>query len=288
MSHYKMSLVVLLLFPVCVMLSNCGGGGAAPNESAYVSPSATPAPLPDAGLMIKRMITLDGCKDFTAQMRIASENADGKRGHLEFRVQRKYSPDKTATFLSVLSPAEDTDKALLAIEQEDQPTEAFSYLAGLKKLAKVNSDRNLSYRGAKVTVQDMLGMELGQYDHNAGERVNPDGESLIRVEFKEKAWRNLAYPRIVGFFREKDQSPARFELFDHRDELQKRVTVEEVKQINDHQTITRLAIEDLSQKINLKVETRKVEYDRGLPDNLFTEARLKSFINNAVRKLDQQ
>ncbi|MGH9937104.1 MAG: outer membrane lipoprotein-sorting protein [Blastocatellia bacterium] len=275
------------LILLCALLCGCGSR-ATSNAPLDSSPLALASPLPDTNAMIKRMITQDDCKDFTAEMRIASEDENGRRDHIEFKVQRKYSADRTATFLSVLAPAEDTNKALLAIERADQPTQAFSYLAGLKKLTRISSDRHLGYHNAKVTVQDMLGMELGQYEHGAGERVNSDGESLIKVEFKEKAWRNLAYPRIVGFFREKDQSPAKFELYDYRDDLRKRVKVEEVKRIQNRQTITRLAIEDLPQKLNVKVETRKIEYDRNLPDSLFTEERLKSFINNAVRRLDQQ
>jgi outer membrane lipoprotein-sorting protein len=285
MQHKKIATLILL----CGLLWGCGGETAsnAPKDSSPLV-TTTPAPLPDAGAMIKRMITQGGCNDFTAEMRITTEDQNGAREQIEFKVQRRYSADRIATFLSVLAPAEDTNKALLAIERPDQPTEAFSYLAGLKKLTKINSGRHLGYRNAKVAVQDMLAMELGQYDHDAGSRVNLDGEPLIEIEFKEKPWRNLAYPRITGFFREKDQIPARFELYDHRDELQKRVRVEEIKPIQGRQTITRLAIEDIQQKLKVKVETRKIEYDRGLPDSLFTEERLKSVVSNAVQKLDQQ
>ncbi|HKQ78901.1 MAG TPA: outer membrane lipoprotein-sorting protein [Blastocatellia bacterium] len=277
------------LILLCASLCGCGGKATsnAPLDSSALI-ATTPAPLPDAGAMIKRMITQSGCKDFTADMRIATEDGKSKRDLIEFRVQRKYSGDRTVTFLSVLAPAEDTNKALLAIEIPDQPTQAFSYLPGLKRLTRINSDRQLGYRNAKVTVQDMLGMELGQYDHGSGERVNLDGEPLIKVEFKEKLWRNLAYPRIIGYFREKDQNPAKFEIYDHHDELRKRVRVEEVKQIQNRQTITRLSIEDIQQKLKVKIETRKIDYDRGLSDNLFTEARLKSIINDAVQRLDQQ
>jgi outer membrane lipoprotein-sorting protein len=280
---------IALLILLCAALSACGSETAsnAPRESSPPL-TATPAPLPDVSAMVKRMVTQDGCKDFTAEMRITSEGQKGEREQIEFKAQRKYSADRIATFLSVLAPAEDTNKALLAVERPDQPTEAFSYLAGLKKLTKIGSDRHLGYRNAKVAVQDMLGMELGQYDHGAGERVKLDGESLIKVEFKEKPWRNLAYPRIVGYFREKDQAPVKFELYDHRDELQKLVRVEDVKPIQNRQTIIRLAIEDFQQKLKVKVETRKIEYDRGLPDSLFTEERLKSVISNAVQRLDQQ
>jgi hypothetical protein len=277
------------LILLCGLLCGCGAGTASNAHKDTSQLAVTiPAPLPDAGAMVKRLITQDGCKDFTAEMRITTEGQNGAREQIEFRAQRKYGADRTVTFLSVLAPAEDTNKALLAVERSDQPTEAFSYLAGLKRLTKITSDKRLGYHNAKVAVQDMLGMELGQYDHGAGARVKPDGESLIKIEFKEKPWRNLAYPRIVGFFHEKDQTPASFELYDHRDELQKLVKVEEVKPIQNRLTITRLAIDDLQQNLKVKVETRKVEYDRGLPDSLFTEERLKSVINDAAQKLDQQ
>ncbi len=272
----------------CLLLNACASSGSQ-IETASTTPAASaPQPLPDAGAMIKRMITQDGCKDFTAEMRMTSEDESGKRDQVEFRIQRKYSENRTATFLTMLSPREETGKALLAIEQADQPTEAFSYLAGLRKLTKVNSDRQLGFRGAKVTVQEMLGMELNQYTHSAGERVNSDGESLVKVEFKEKEFLNLAFPRIIGFFREKDQSPAEFELYDLRNELQKSVKIEEVKPIQNRQTITRLAIDDLLQKLKVRVETRRIEYDRGIPDRVFTENHLKNFVSNAVRKPDQQ
>lgn len=285
MRQKKLAPLILL----CASLCGCGAETTsnAPKDSSPTV-TTTPAPLPDAGGMIKRIIMQDGCKDFTAEMRITTEGQSGARAQIEFKAQRKYSADRIATFLSVLAPAEDTNKALLAVERPDQPTQAFSYLAGLKRLTRINSDNHLGYRNAKVAVQDMLGMELGQYAHDAGERVNLDGESLIKIEFKEKPWRNLAYPRIVGFFREKNQTPARFELYDHRNELQKRVSVEEIKPIQNRQTITRLAIEDLQQKLKVKIETRKIEYDRGLPDSLFTEDRLKSVISSAVQRLDQQ
>ena len=210
---------IAVLIPLCAALCGCGSETAsnAPRDSSAPL-TATPAPLPDVGAIVNRMVTQDGCKDFTADMRITTEEQGGAREQIEFKAQRKYSADRTATFLSVLAPAEDTNKALLAVERPNQPTEAFSYLAGLKKLTRIGSDRHLGYRNAKVAVQDLLGMELGQYDHDAGARVKLDGESLIKVEFKEKPWRNMAYPRIVGYFRETDQAPVKFELYDHRDE----------------------------------------------------------------------
>src|SRR5262245_7511573 len=276
-----------ILIISCVLLTACTNSHT-PSESTSTTPATTsPQPLPDVGAMIKRMITQDGCKDFTAWMRMTAENEGGKRDQVEFKIQRKYSEKRAWTFITVLSPEDDVDKAILAFEVEDEPTQATTYLAGLRKLAKFSSDRQLGYRGAKVTIQELLGMELGQYAQSAGARVVTEDESLIKVEFTQKPFRNLAFPKIVGYFRESDQQPVQFELFNDRDEVRKRVRIEEIKPIQNRMTITRVAIEDLEQKLKLKLETSKIEYDRGLPDSLFTEERLKSHVISVGQKLIQ-
>jgi hypothetical protein len=240
--------------------------------------------------MVKRITTQDGCRDFAAVMVLTSlegGNEASKRDRVEFKIQRKYSANRVSTFLSVLAPHEEIDKALLAIEQPDQATQAFSYLPGLKKLSKLNSEKRINFHGSKVTVQELLGMELNQYTHGAGVREMKGEEPSIKVEFKEKPYLGLAFPRIVGYFRERDEQPLSFELYDLRNELQKRMEIDEVKTIQNHRTITKVVIDDLSQKLKLKLETLKIEYDRGLPDSIFTEKHLINFISNAGRRLDQ-
>lgn len=251
-------------------------------------PTPTPEPpLPEVGPMIKRIATQDGCRDFTAVMVMTTLNKDSKKDQVEFKIQRQYSADRVSTFLSVLAPHEEIDKALLAFERRDQATQAFSYLPGLKKLSKLNSEKQIGFHGAKVTVQELLGMELDKYTHGTGERVMKGEEALIKVEFKEKPYLGLAFPRIVGYFRERDEQPVGFELYDLRNELQKRVEIQEVKLIENRRTITKVMIDDLSQKLKLQLHTLKIGYDSGLPDSLFTEKHLISFISNAGRKLDQ-
>ncbi len=256
--------------------------------STATLPTSTPEPpLPEVGPMIKRIATQDGCRDFTAVMVMTTLNEDSKKDQVEFKIQRQYSADRVSTFLSVLAPHEEIDKALLAFERPDQATQAFSYLPGLRKLSKLNSEKQISFHGAKVTVQELLGMELDQYTHGTGERIMKGEEALIKVEFKEKPYLGLAFPRIVGHFRERDEQPIGFELYDLRNELQKRVEIQEVKLIENRQTITKVMIDDLSQKLRVQLQTLKIAYDRGLPESLFTEKHLINFISNAGRKLDQ-
>jgi hypothetical protein len=287
MPRYHRSIVPLFVILVSLFFFACNHGSSPTDTTEVAPPVTSPGPLPDISAMVKRLTRQDGSKDFTAEMRMTCVNESGKRDQVEFKVQRKYSGDRATTFLTVSAPREETDKAFLAIEQADHPTEAYSYLAGLRKLTKLNSDRQLGFRGAKVTVQELLGMELDQYTHDSGTRISEGGEQLIKVEFKEKPYLSLAFPRIVGFFRESDQHPVRFDLYDLRDELQKTAKIEEVKQIQNRQTVTLVSIKDLQQKLKLQLETRKIEYDSGLAESIFTETHLKNFVSGASRKLDQ-
>jgi Outer membrane lipoprotein-sorting protein len=278
-----------ILILACTLISAaniaCNHGN---KEISNTRPTPSPEkPLPDITTMIKRMTRQEGCRNFIAEMRLTVKDNQGKDDQVAFRVLRKYTDQGAITFLTILAPIKETDKAFLAIERAGQPTEALSYLSGLKKLTRLSSAKQLGIGGARVSVQELLGMELNQYSHTAGERVAENNEQLIKVEFKEDPALSLAYPRIIGFFREKDQLPARFELFDAGDELQKRVTIQKVEPVEGRQTITGLEIDDLAKQRTLKLETRKIEYDGNLPDRIFTENYLKTYVDDASRKLDQ-
>lgn len=259
-----------------------------PDPAPTPDPVMTPAAaLPDVAVLIKKLATQDGVKDASAEMRMQLEEADGKRSQLEFQLQRKYTAERTATFLKVTAPREDSDKALLAIEKPQTATEATSYLAGLKKLAKLGSSNTLNFHDSKVSVQELLGMELGQYTFTAGERVKVDGVELLKTEGKAPADRNLAYPRLLVYFDAATQQPARFEVFDDSGELLKTTRVEEVKPIQGHQTITKVAVEEHLTKRKVRLETRSIKYDQNLADKIFTEDNLKSVITSQSQKLAQ-
>jgi hypothetical protein len=256
--------------------------GVAPNSAA-----ASAAPLPDVAPVIQSLATQGGSKDSTAEMRLTFTGEGGKAEQLDFRLQRRAAPGGTATLLTVLAPREETAKSLLAFERPGQPTEALSYLAGLKSLTRLGSDRPLNFRGTRSTVQELLGMELNQYEPQRVERASEGGAALLKVDLKAKDDRRLAFPRIAAFFRETAQGlePSRFELYNSRGEAAKVVRVAEYKPVQGYPTITRAEVEDREQKRKLELVTREIKYDRALPASLFTEDHLIKAVTEASQKL---
>ena len=281
MSRHRVALIIV----AGLCLSACSQqSGTPPQATAPANTSPSPStPSPDK--LLKRISIPDGARDSTADMRLTVELPGGRRGVLEFRLQRKYSPDSVSTFLQVTAPREQTDQALLAIERPGKPTEATSYLAGLKKLAKLSSSSTLTFQETKVTVQELLALELGQYTSAEGERATEDSQAVVKYKLTAPAGRGLAFPQITAWFRESDMTPVKFELFDERGALQKTAKIEQVTEIEGHQTVMRSAIQDLPQNRTLSLETRAIKFNQGLNAELFTEEHLMAVINGASRRL---
>lgn len=266
-----------------VCLSACSNADRGSSKPA-ASPTAS-APIPAAGDAIHRIAVQDGASDSSSEMKLVIESPDGKREGIDFRVRRGYTPESVSTLLQVTSPREETDKALLSIEKAGSATVAYSYLAGLKKVASLSSMSTLTLRGTKITIQELLWLELSQYQASTGERITENGVPLLKYSLSAPPERTLAFPRIVAVFREADMTPLKFELFDEGDKLQKTVRIEEVRSIDNHQVMTRVSIEDHVQNKKLLLTTSSVKFNTGLAEKLFTQESLISIIDGASQRI---
>ncbi len=281
----------LVIFVALVCLAcHTSAPPAAPVPATSPTGTASAASIPKEGAekLLQRLATQDGCRDSTADMRLSFTDADGKPQQMDFRLQRKYEGDKVSTLLTVLAPKEESEKALVAFEAAGQPTDALSYLAGLKKVAHLKSNNPLNFRGARNTVQEMLGMELGKYELVASQFLSEPGNDATWVaELKEKSGMNLSYPKMEVVFGGTVSQPLRFILFDARGEKAKTIQVAEIKQVQNRQTLMRLDIEDHKQKQKLQLQTRSIKYDTNPPASLFTEANLIKIVTAASQKAIQ-
>ncbi len=278
MKHLSLLCALVLLLTI---FPGCDSTSPAPAASGNAPAAATSSfSKEEAEKLIQRLATQDGCKDSNAEMRLSFTDANGKPQAMDFRLQRKYEAGKVSTLMTVISPAEESEKAMLAFEEDAKPTDAISYLAGLKKVAHLKSDNPLNFRGSKSSVQEMLGMEFGKYE--IANTIAANG--AITIELKEKDGAQLNFPRIDVTFAEKDKTPAKFELYDARNEKIKTIQTVEVKPNQNYQTITKMDIEDHRNNLKLKLETRSIKYDTNLAASIFTEANLIKNVTAASQK----
>lgn len=281
--------IALVCMAVTIFCNACHSPTSSPTKnspSTASPPSAATSSFSreEAEKLIRQLATQGGCKDSTADLRLSFTDAEGKPQQMDFRLQRKYEGAKVSTFMTVLAPKEESEKALLAFEEKDKPTDAISYLAGLKKVAHLKSDNPLNFRGSKSTVQEMLGMELGNYEIVGANVVTAAGTGELQIELKAKSGLSLAYPKVIVGYNANGSQPQRFELTDSRAEKVKSIVVREVKVVQNYQTITAMEIEDHEHNQKLKLETRSIKYDTNLPSSLFTEATLIKTVAAASQK----
>ena len=308
MKYIPLFFALIILLATFTACDNSAPANSSPAVTTATAPSAS-FPKEEAEKLIKRLATQDGCKDSTAEMRLSFMDSDGKPQQMDFRLQRKYEGSKISTLMTILAPKEESEKALLAFEEEGKPTDAISYLAGLKKVAHLNSSNPLNFRGSKSSVQEMLGLELGKYEIASAERDKD--HSPFKIILAEKKEANSSFPRIVINFKASSiadfqdathpmgslpssvgYNPESFELYDAKDQLVKQMKITKVENIKGntglyHQTIGLLEIEDIQHNQKLKLETRNIKYDTNLPASIFTEAQLIKAVTAATAKLIQ-
>ena len=290
--HFVILLTIVLALVGCESSTETKIVTAPPAAVTPGNTSPSTFPKEEAEKLIQRLATQDGCKDSTAEMRLSFTDAEGKPQQMDFRLQRKFEAGKISSLMTVLSPKEESEKALLVFEEEGKPTDAISYLAGLKKTAHLKSDNPLNFRGSKSTVQEMLGLELGKYEITSTEPGNgiPD-KPFLTIYLEPKKGENLAFPKISVNYNQnssdKQLVPSSFVLSDSQGKAIKRMEISETAKIGNYNSVKMINVTDARNNLKLKLETRSIKYDTNLPSSIFTEAQLIKTVTAATAKLVQ-
>src|SRR5258705_8067863 len=89
MSRHRVALIIVA--GLCLLA--CSQKSGIPPQ-ATAPPNTTPSPpTPSPDKILKRLSIPDDARDSTADMRLSVELPGGRRGQLEFRLQRKFTPD---------------------------------------------------------------------------------------------------------------------------------------------------------------------------------------------------
>jgi len=151
MSRHRVALIVVAV----LCLSACSQKSGAPSQaSTPANPSPSPAlPSPTSCLNAFR----PRMEPRTPQpiCGLTVELPGGRRDQLEFRLQRKFSADAVSTFLQVTAREKRPTRRSWRSSDRARPR-ATSYLAGLKKLAKLSSSSTITFQETKVTIQSCL------------------------------------------------------------------------------------------------------------------------------------
>ncbi|MFN8006258.1 MAG: outer membrane lipoprotein-sorting protein [Terriglobia bacterium] len=199
--------------------------------------------------------------------------------HLEFTWTRKSHQGLMSHLIKMEAPPSEKGKLLLVHEKPDGDLDYIAYRpnSALKKKVRVSGARNYKYKGFSISVQELIGGGLMQYDHQSEEKKVLDGipcqivENRIKPQFKSDS----SYPRSLAYFREDNGMLQRWELFGNSDKLEKVIEAGELKKVQGNWTLMVARVDDLPKQGKLVLKVLDANYNQPISDELFNEEYLK-------------
>ena len=194
---------------------------------------------------------------------------------LDFTWMRRVREGLTAHLIRLEAPPSEKGKLLLVQEKPDGGAEYLAYRPNsvLKKKVRISGARDYKYKGLTISVQELIGGELGKYSHQSKGVQQLQGvacnvvENVLLPKFKSDS----DYPRSVIYLRQDNGLLQKWELFGKSGPLEKVIHAEEIKTLQGIPTVTVARVEELKKKGKLTLKTKEAQYHPKLNDEWFTE-----------------
>ncbi|MCI0422050.1 MAG: outer membrane lipoprotein-sorting protein [Acidobacteria bacterium] len=195
--------------------------------------------------------------------------------HLKFTWMRRVRQGLTSHLIRLEAPPSQQGKLLLVHEKPDGGAEYLAYRPNsmLKKKVRISGARDYKYKGLTISVQELIGGELGKYAHRFKGAQQLQGipcnlvENLLLPKFKGDS----DYPRSVIYLRQDNGLLQKWELFGKSGQLEKVIHAEEIKKLQGLATVTRARVEELKKESNLTLRVKEASYKPKLKDEWFSE-----------------
>jgi len=194
---------------------------------------------------------------------------------LVFTWMRRVRQGLTSHLIRLESPVSEQGKLLLVHEKPDGSAEYVAYRPNsvLKKKVRISGARDYKYKGLTISVQELIGGELGKYSHQSKGVQQLQGipcnvvENVLLPKFKSDS----DYPRSVIYLRQDNGLLQKWELFGKSGQLEKVIHAEEIKTLQGFPTVTVARVEELKNKSKLTLRSKEAEYNPKLNDEWFSE-----------------
>jgi len=194
---------------------------------------------------------------------------------LDFTWMRRVRQGLTAHLIRLEAPPSEQGKLLLVQEKADGGADYLAYRPNsvLKKKVRISGARDYKYKGLTISVQELIGGELGKYSHQSKSAQQLQGvacnvvENVLLPKFKSDS----DYPRSVIYLRQDNGLLQKWELFGKSGKLEKVIHAEEIRTLQGVPTVTVARVEELKKKGKLTLKTKEAQYNPKLNDQWFTE-----------------
>lgn len=211
------------------------------------------------------------------------EKGGGSRSRETRSFRRDFPNGERRSVLFFEAPANLKGTGLLTWDDPDPARDdvQWLYLPGLRKSRRVAvSERGRSFLGTDFSFEDMKNetrVAAEDYRWTTVGEEEVDGAACLVVEaipVDERTARELGYGRVLLRIDAALWLPRLVEYWDPKGAPLKTVRLQDVREVQGVWTAHRIEATDLRTGHRTRIEFRDVDYQRALPDDLFTEAAL--------------
>jgi outer membrane lipoprotein-sorting protein len=214
-------------------------------------------------------------EDGRARVRMTITDAQGRSRTRDFAIIRRDVEDGGDQDYAVLfsRPADLRNTVFLVKKHVDSEDDRWLYLPGLDLVNRIAAgDKRTSFVGSHFVYEDVSGRSLAEDRH---ELVETTAEHYV-VKNTPLAAGGQEFSLWTVWIDKGTFLPVRMDYFDESNEVYRRIEALDVEDIDGHWTVTRMRVQDLRSGGETISEFTDVEYDVGIPADVFTERTLRN------------
>ena len=161
----------------------------------------------------------------------------------------------------------------LVKKQVGKDDDRWLYLPDLDLVKRIAAgDERTSFVGSHFVYEDVSGRGVEEDEHQLVETT--DDSYVVRNTPKDTG--SVEFSHWTAWIDKETFIPSKMEYADEVGEGYRRIEALEVSEIGGHPTVTKMKVSDLRTGGHTVSESRNVEYDLGIPENVFTERTLRN------------
>jgi outer membrane lipoprotein-sorting protein len=213
--------------------------------------------------------------DGRANVRMTITDAQGRSRTRDFAIVRRDVTDGGDQDYAVLfsRPADLRNTVFLVKKHVGSADDRWLYLPGLDLVNRIAAgDERTSFVGSHFVYEDVSGRGLEEDRHELVETT--DAHYVVKNTPVDAGGQEFTHWLV--WIDKTTFLPTRMDYFDESGEVHRRIEALEVEEIGGHPTVTVMRVQDHRSGGETVSEFTDVEYDIGVPEDVFTERTLRN------------
>lgn len=231
---------------------------------------AAPVSAMDGNEVLKKVDEVQSAsKDSVGNVTMVLVEKGGQTKERTMKVWRRHYRDKDDwSVLKFTSPADIRNLGFLSLADDKM----YLYLPAFDRVRRIASHaRKESFAGSDLSNDDL---STGKYSSHYDAQITREAGNEYVLELKRRPSSERIYPRVVAWVNKKDFTVSRMELYDDGGKLWKNSEIKN-EQVQGYWTPMEIRMTDVTKGHTTIMKITRIEYDKNLEDDIFTERYLK-------------